>query len=100
MLYGPIICLFIKGALWSRNRISSDAPTGQEPTKFELVINLERPRPEADKRRTTMRKMTRRVLGTAGLALIVTTSVVWAQEAQPVRVRGEIAKVEGNTLLI
>src|SRR5262245_32149683 len=51
-----------------------------------------------DRRRTTMLKMTRRVLGTAGLALIVTTSVVWAQEAQPVRVRGEIAKVEGNTL--
>ena len=47
-----------------------------------------------------MLKMTRRVLGTAGLALIVTTSVVWAQEAQPVRVRGEIAKVEGNTLSI
>jgi hypothetical protein len=47
-----------------------------------------------------MLKMTRRVLGTAGLALIVTTSVVWTQEAQPVRVRGEIAKVEGNTLSI
>ena len=47
-----------------------------------------------------MRKMTRHVLGAAGLALIVTTSVVWAQEAQPVRVRGEIAKVEGNTLSI
>jgi hypothetical protein len=30
-----------------------------------------------------MRKMTRHVLGAAGLALIVTTSVVWAQEAQP-----------------
>jgi len=47
-----------------------------------------------------MRKMTQHVLGAAGLALIVTTSVVWAQEAQPVRVRGEIAKVEGNTLSI
>ena len=47
-----------------------------------------------------MQKITRRVLGAAGLALIVTTSAVWAQEAQPVRVRGEIAKVEGNTLSI
>jgi hypothetical protein len=47
-----------------------------------------------------MRKMMRHVLGAAGLAVIVTTSVVWAQEAQPVRVRGEIAKVEGNTLSI
>ena len=28
-----------------------------------------------------MRKMTQHVLGAAGLALIVTTSVVWAQEA-------------------
>ena len=47
-----------------------------------------------------MRKMTQHVLGAAGLANIVTTSVVWAQEAQPVRVGGEIAKVEGNTLSI
>src|SRR5215475_4653155 len=47
-----------------------------------------------------MRKMTRHVLGAAGLALIVTTSAVWAQEAQPVRVRGEITKVDGNTLSI
>src|SRR5262245_66147143 len=47
-----------------------------------------------------MQKMTRRVLGAAGLALIVTTSAVCAQEAQPVRVRGEIAKVDGNTLSI
>jgi hypothetical protein len=46
-----------------------------------------------------MQKMTRHLLGAAGLALIVTSSVVWAQ-AQPVRVRGEIAKVEGNTLSI
>src|SRR5215475_10066721 len=47
-----------------------------------------------------MQKMTRRALGAAGLAFIVTTSAVWAQEAPPVRVRGEITKVDGNTLSI
>ena len=82
MVHDLPVCL--RGALWSRNGISSDARHEQEPAKFELVINLERARPAANKRRTTMRKMTRPVLGTAGLALIVTTSVVWAQEAQPV----------------
>src|SRR5262247_3015824 len=56
--------------------------------------------PLSDQEEDDMRKMTRHVLGAAGLALIVTTSVVWAQEAQSVRVRGEIAKVEGNALLI
>src|SRR5262249_56247307 len=48
----------------------------------------------------TMQKMTRRALGAAGLAFIVTTSAVYAQEAQPVRVRGEITKVDGNTLSV
>jgi hypothetical protein len=47
-----------------------------------------------------MQKMTRRALGAAGLAFIVTTSAVYAQDAQPVRVRGEITKVDGNTLSI
>ena len=45
-----------------------------------------------------MQKMTR--LGVAGLAVMVTASVVWAQQAPPVRIRGEITKVEGNTLSI
>ena len=31
---------------------------------------------------------------------MVTTSAVWAQQAPPVRVRGEITKVEGNTLSV
>jgi hypothetical protein len=47
-----------------------------------------------------MHKMTRRVLGIAGLALMVTATAVWAQQAPPVRVRGEITKVEGTTLSI
>src|SRR5262249_59049132 len=54
----------------------------------------------SDRQEDDMRKMTRDVPGAAGLAVIVTRSVVLAQEAQPVRVRGEIAKVEGNTLSI
>ena len=47
-----------------------------------------------------MQTMTRRALGLAGLSLIVATSAVWAQQAPPVRVRGEITKVEGNTLSV
>ena len=47
-----------------------------------------------------MQTITRRSLGVAGLALMVTASAVWAQQAPPVRVRGEITKVEGNTLSV
>lgn len=47
-----------------------------------------------------MQTMTRRALGLAGLSLIMVTSSVWAQQAPPVRVRGEITKVEGNTLSV
>ena len=47
-----------------------------------------------------MQTMTRRTLGLAGLALMATASAVWAQQAPPVRVRGEITKVEGNTLSV
>jgi hypothetical protein len=47
-----------------------------------------------------MQKMTRRALGVAGLALMATATAVWAQQAPPVRVRGEITKVEGNTLSV
>jgi hypothetical protein len=47
-----------------------------------------------------MRNMTRRALGAAGLALIISASAAWAQQAQTVRVRGTIEKVDGNTLTI
>ena len=47
-----------------------------------------------------MQKMTKRALGVAGLALMATASAVWAQQAPPVRIRGEITKVEGNTLSV
>ena len=47
-----------------------------------------------------MQTMTRRALGAAGLALMASASVVWAQQAPPVRVRGEITKVEGTTLSV
>ncbi len=43
-----------------------------------------------------MQKMTWRTLGAAGLALMFATSAAWAQA--PVRVRGEITKVDGTTL--
>jgi hypothetical protein len=43
-----------------------------------------------------------RTIGTAGLALLATASISWAQPqgGPPVRVRGEITKVEGNTLSV
>lgn len=39
------------------------------------------------------------VLG-AALALIATTSAAWAQQSPPVRIRGQIEKVDGNNLTI
>ena len=47
-----------------------------------------------------MHQMTRRALGAAGLALIVSASAAWAQQAPPVRVRGTIEKVDGNMLTV
>lgn len=47
-----------------------------------------------------MQTMTRHAVGLAGISLIAVTSAVWAQQAPPVRVRGEITKVEGNTLSV
>ena len=48
-----------------------------------------------------MQKITRRVLAAASLAaLMTTTTTVWAQGGPPVRVRGEITKVDGTTLSV
>jgi hypothetical protein len=47
-----------------------------------------------------MQKTTPRALGLAGLALIMAASATLAQPAQTVRVRGEITKVDGNTLSV
>lgn len=47
-----------------------------------------------------MHKTTRLALGAAGLALMVSASAAWAQQAPPVRVRGSIEKVDGNTLTV
>ncbi len=50
-----------------------------------------------------MQIMTRRTLSLVGLSLILASSAAWAQPAggpPPVRVRGEITKVEGNTLTV
>ena len=45
-----------------------------------------------------MQTITRRMLGVTGLALMVSASAAFAQQAPTVRVRGEITKVDGNTL--
>lgn len=48
-----------------------------------------------------MQTITRRAIAAAGLTLMVAASPAWGQgEGPPTRVRGEIAKVEGNTLTI
>ena len=47
-----------------------------------------------------MQRMTRRALGAAGLVLTMTAAAAWAQQAQTMRVRGTIEKVEGNTLTV
>ena len=55
---------------------------------------------EANSREEIMQTLMRRVFVAAGLYMIVTATSAWAQQAQPVRVRGEITKVDGNTLSI
>lgn len=47
-----------------------------------------------------MQSLSRRVFGATALALIVSTSAVWAQQAPPLRVRGTIEKVDGKTLTV
>jgi hypothetical protein len=48
----------------------------------------------------TMDKMTRRMFGASGLALMLASSASFAQQSPPVRVRGTIEKLDGNTLLV
>ena len=48
-----------------------------------------------------MHKLTRRALGAAGLALIITVpAFAQQQQTPPTRIRGEITKVDGSTLSI
>lgn len=47
-----------------------------------------------------MQKMTWRALGAAGLAVMLATSTAWAQQPPPVRIRGQIEKIDGDTLTI
>jgi hypothetical protein len=45
-----------------------------------------------------MQTMTRRSLGLAGISLLVAVSPLWAQQAPPGRIRGQIEKVDGAML--
>ncbi len=45
-----------------------------------------------------MNQMTRRAFGAAGFALLLATSASFAQQPPPVRIRGQIVKVEGDVL--
>ena len=45
-----------------------------------------------------MNQMTRRVFGVAGLAVLLATSASFAQQPPPVRIRGQIDKVDGDML--
>ena len=47
-----------------------------------------------------MQRITRRALAAAGLTLMFATASAWAQGGPPVRVRGTIEKVDGNTLTV
>ena len=47
-----------------------------------------------------MQTMTRRTLSLAAVSLMMSASAAWAQQSPPVRIRGEITKVEGNTLSV
>ena len=47
-----------------------------------------------------MNTIIRRTLATTTFALLCLTTIAWAQGGPPVRIRGEIAKVDGNTLTI
>jgi hypothetical protein len=46
------------------------------------------------------RNFVRFAAGALGAAVVVVSAAVWAQNAPPVRVRGAIEKVEGNTLVV
>jgi hypothetical protein len=45
-----------------------------------------------------MNQMTRRVFGVGGVAVLLATSASFAQQPPPVRVRGQIEKIEGDQL--
>lgn len=45
-----------------------------------------------------MNQMTRRVLGAAGMAVLLASSASFAQQPPPVRIRGQIEKVAGDLL--
>jgi hypothetical protein len=47
-----------------------------------------------------MQMMTRCALGLAAVSFMASASAAWAQQGPPVRVRGEITKVEGNVLSV
>jgi hypothetical protein len=47
-----------------------------------------------------MQTMTRLTLGAAGVVFVLTATMAWAEDAPPVRIRGEITKVEGTTLMV
>ena len=47
-----------------------------------------------------MQLFARRALGLAGLALILTTSTGWAQNAPPALIRGQIEKADGSMLSV
>ena len=47
-----------------------------------------------------MHHLSRRIFGATAVALLISTSIVWAQHAPPLRVRGTIEKVDGDTLTV
>jgi hypothetical protein len=56
--------------------------------------------PATSFREDDMNQTTRRAFGVAGFALLLTTSVSFAQQPPPVRVRGTVEAVDGATLTV
>jgi hypothetical protein len=48
----------------------------------------------------TMHKMTRRIFGASGLALMLAPSASLAQQSPPVRVRGTVASADGDMIMV
>src|SRR5262245_32326843 len=51
-------------------------------------------------RKSMQRNIIRLATGVFAIALIAGSAAVWAQSAPPIRIRGTIEKVDGNTLVI
>jgi hypothetical protein len=86
-----------KNALLCRPAVTEHA---QNKSAYRDSLEWWRATPRAANVEDIMTNFNYGVIGAAGLALILTVTSVSAQQPAPVRVRGEIEKVDGNTLTV